>query len=141
MNKLKNTPKKKQNSKYKLDSYKIKGQNVPKSFWEKMSARTRSSLLATIAAVTIAYPIASKAISENDYYNIPNYNISVNYDDKDNLAYWLNEYNNADDKDTKEYIMTHLSDYSSDVENYALDSVKEIIVSKMTENPKENNYS
>ena len=141
MRKIKNECKKVNNKRYNLDSARVRGERVPKSFWQKMSNKTKLSLIATIAAVTIFTPTLSNAITNLSYPDISQYEISEQYkDNKDTLDYWINEYNNEEDPDVKKYIVSQISDYSNEIENIALNNVKKIVAEQMKENPNKDKY-
>lgn len=142
MKKVRNSPKYLHNTKYNFECTKTDGHKLDKSFWQRMSGKAKLSLIATIAAVTIVTPTLSNAVQNYNYPNISGIEINVNnIEDKNTLDYWINAYNTVDKKDSKDYIMTQIAEYSNDIEKDALSSVKEIILEKIKDNPRENDFS
>lgn len=141
MKKIRNAPKHLNNTQYDFAYTKTGGQKLDKSFWQRMSGKAKLSLIATIAAVTIATPTLSNVIHDYNYPDISGYEISMeNIENNDTLDYWLNEYNNTEDNGAKKYIMTQIANYKYQIEREALNNVKDIIVEQMKENPNEKDY-
>ncbi|MBE5820999.1 MAG: hypothetical protein E7311_00220 [Clostridiales bacterium] len=140
MKKVKKTQKHLEKSaKYQLSGTRTKDKKIDKSFWQKLSKKAKITLACAIAIGTIAG--FAEIYEANHYPDISAYNITTeNLDDKNTLDYWINNYNHAGNIGEKRAATLQIADYSSEVENIALNDVKEIIVEQIKENPRDKSF-